>query len=594
MLGYVKGRKISIKYVFLAIFIIYITVTINLFSWVSKSHPAERKLRTGLVEVKNSKLEIRPPEKYDSEIDDTQTDTGVDNHIILENIMRRKRKILAELIQEYQQSQDATNKSHFQFQSIGNISVFSAFYDDRLNLDFDVAVVRILGIAKLDSSETLVCRYTDKGVDSWVLASKFEMCENHDKIYGGYVYVCNTPHNLEFVPPKVYLQSLNNLNSDKKKGNNKSVSLDLVQVKRKLTMKALLGDYDYGFEDNFYTSDEDGDSEDRGPGEGTNISNNDITERPLTASRNDTVLKVTDSSNKTFQGIKARQLKSNDIRPEHDNGNQSTESTTDKVAVCVSPLFGDIKLSNFIQFIEFHKLQNVHHFFFYAMNISNDLTKVLRHYESENLATIISWKLPDAIKDQIWYNGQIVSIQDCLYRAMGHYDYIAFLDIDEVIVPRLDSDWSELLHRLNNQNPETDKGFVIGYSFKSAFFDPEKSQEISIESPKRLKLSLLENTERNKILSKVRSKLIIKPEFVIEMGIHHVSQTLNMLINVTMLDINPSIARVHHYRSCTTVSDKNMVCGDFVTDDTILRFEDSLVTNYMDTVRKNIKHFKKV
>ena len=36
----------------------------------------------------------------------------------------------------------------------------------------------------------------------------------------------------------------------------------------------------------------------------------------------------------------------------------------------------------------------------------------------------------------IWYNGQLVANNDCLYRNMPLSKYTAFHDIDELIIPR--------------------------------------------------------------------------------------------------------------------------------------------------------------
>ena len=50
--------------------------------------------------------------------------------------------------------------------------------------------------------------------------------------------------------------------------------------------------------------------------------------------------------------------------------------------------------------------------------------------------TVLPWKLPPTMSNtHIWYHGQLVSNNDCLYRTMALSAFTAFHDIDEFIVP---------------------------------------------------------------------------------------------------------------------------------------------------------------
>jgi hypothetical protein len=50
--------------------------------------------------------------------------------------------------------------------------------------------------------------------------------------------------------------------------------------------------------------------------------------------------------------------------------------------------------------------------------------------------TVLPWQLPGAMSAaSIWYHGQLVTNNDCLYRTMPLSKYTAFHDIDEFIVP---------------------------------------------------------------------------------------------------------------------------------------------------------------
>ena len=72
------------------------------------------------------------------------------------------------------------------------------------------------------------------------------------------------------------------------------------------------------------------------------------------------------------------------------------------------------------------------------------------------------------LESQIWYRGQSVRIQDCLYRNMGSFQHLAFIDIDEYIIPRVSGHvtWRDLV-----RDVEVGQGDKMAeYCFSSTFF----------------------------------------------------------------------------------------------------------------------------
>ncbi len=49
-----------------------------------------------------------------------------------------------------------------------------------------------------------------------------------------------------------------------------------------------------------------------------------------------------------------------------------------------------------------------------------------------------------------WYaiKEEVLSLNDCLYRNLYKFKYLAVVDFDEVIVPRQNKDWHGLLRSL--------------------------------------------------------------------------------------------------------------------------------------------------
>lgn len=262
-----------------------------------------------------------------------------------------------------------------------------------------------------------------------------------------------------------------------------------------------------------------------------------------------------------------------------------TMATTDKgsskkdFGVCVPPVFGDVSIISLVQFIELSKLLGASDFTFYHTNTSpSDVDQVLRYYQKKKEITVIPWILPgNASEKTLWYYGQILAIQDCLYRNMARFKYLVFNDLDEFVVPRNATTWSEMVDEIflvSSQSNLTSSN-IAGFSFKSAFFSPNEPIDGTY------KVRFLQYFYRTKTLSSLRTKMIVKPQNIFELGIHHISRPIENTITVPA---DPSIAFIHHYRTCSSDNDSSMKCHPTVEDLTLLKYAPLLQGNYLRTM----------
>lgn len=243
--------------------------------------------------------------------------------------------------------------------------------------------------------------------------------------------------------------------------------------------------------------------------------------------------------------------------------------------VCIPPLFGDVKVESIVEFIELTKLLGSEHFIFYDFNITSNGTKeVLEYYAKESTVTVIPWKLPLHIDERdIWYHGQLLAHNDCLYRSMSLMNVVAINDIDEFIVPHDGNPtWNMSLLPLMKDD-------VVGLSFNSAFFDPQAGTNHASG------LLTMGNTGRSKLFSKIRTKVMLKPEKVFEVGIHHVSKPAKENFQIKKVDHDKAF--LHHYRKC--VSNYGMRCIEFLDDNSLYRYYDRLKFNF-DFIKKKFDH----
>ena len=248
-----------------------------------------------------------------------------------------------------------------------------------------------------------------------------------------------------------------------------------------------------------------------------------------------------------------------------------------RFTMCVPPLFGHVNIHKLIEFIEASHLVGAEHIYFYNFKIEEDVMNLLKYYVSLGLVTVVNWQIPDMIDRVIWYHGQIIGIQDCLYRNMAWSDYVMFNDIDEVLVTHRDSSWEDLVR-------VEDSPSLAAFQFHSAFFPVVEADHGTPHQD----LLLLSSTTRTESLSKIRTKCLVKPTNIFEKGIHHVSKPITAFMEVRRMD-QADVALLHHYRNC--MPNFGMNCKRMVEDETLVsRIADRLMENVKLTKSKVFQH----
>ncbi|XP_041357472.1 beta-1,4-galactosyltransferase galt-1-like [Gigantopelta aegis] len=371
------------------------------------------------------------------------------------------------------------------FTTVGEIYVYAANVDTRQG---NATVVRLLALQHIRLIDGLMCKFfNDKKLI--VFAEKYQMCENHGKQYGGWIYSCSLPANVNVIPKHVHLSTIS---------------------------EAFWDDMDYP------------------------------------------------------------QLELPPLQHSYSEKNENS------IGVCVPPLFGNIPLQTLVNYIELMKILGVSKVFFYKYNISKSTENLLKYYSMRGNVNVYNWELPTNVTDNaIWYNGQLLTIQHCLYNNMEKFQFLMFVDLDEVLIPKRTRNLLSMLHSVVQHSGLTlDK--IAAFSFQSAFFDSRQLPDPSQKIP------LFQHLERSKKTSKVRTKLIVQTNKIFELGIHHLSRPIRD--NITVVHVDPSVALVHHYRKCVVSFDRDMRCQPTVRDESMLRYSKLLETR-SNKVMKEVLQF---
>lgn len=238
--------------------------------------------------------------------------------------------------------------------------------------------------------------------------------------------------------------------------------------------------------------------------------------------------------------------------------------------VCTSPLFGMIDPVYLIEFIELCFLLGASHITLYDSFVGpQEIKHILRYYVEQKMVEVVAWPLPNKVVEKIWYRGQTIAIQDCLYRNMGKVNILAFNDLDEFIVPMTHETWKPFIHE--HSNPK-----YCGYSFESAFITPV---------PKHPGSSILltcRSQHRTMLFNKQRTKNFVVPHLIFEKGIHHVSKPIWAHLEVE--NVNSRDAFLFHYRNCTNAFGGRNQCTAYMRESRIF----NLFTTSLESTVQNV------
>ena len=220
----------------------------------------------------------------------------------------------------------------------------------------------------------------------------------------------------------------------------------------------------------------------------------------------------------------------------------------------------------------------------YIQDLPADLVAFLQHYAKQNapFLSLVHWALPqlsaDWMKESpsldnqiLWNRGQLLAVQHCLYDNMPHFDWLLFMDTDEMLVPHQKTSWPDLIKDIigSTTDPSSKDDNTSSISFQSAFFQQD-FQTLVTNS-----IDYFQYLHRTRNTSRSRAKVMVRPRAVFEVGIHHVSRPLSQDHHAIQAPLTSAL--LHHYRKCVAGGDMDSVqCDILVKDATILRFEQRL------------------
>lgn len=110
-----------------------------------------------------------------------------------------------------------------------------------------------------------------------------------------------------------------------------------------------------------------------------------------------------------------------------------------KVSICA--IFRD-EATYLKEWIEFHKIIGVEHFYLYNNFSKDNYQEILRPYIECGEVTLIEWP---------YYQGQMEAYKNCLTKYGGESSWIGFIDLDEFVVPIKHDNIYDYLRKFSHQ-----------------------------------------------------------------------------------------------------------------------------------------------
>ncbi|CAL7938847.1 unnamed protein product [Xylocopa violacea] len=271
-------------------------------------------------------------------------------------------------------------------------------------------------------------------------------------------------------------------------------------------------------------------------------------------------------------------------------------------AVCVKGLdFLHEDLSvRLVEWIELITLLGADKIFFYQLQVHPNVTKVLDYYQTLGKVHVTPLTLPGGQPNvpafQHMYltkktnhkrQNELIPYNDCLYKHMYEYEYIALLDVDEVIMPVQDATWQDLMKRVLKKAFKIRNETRASYNVRNVYFldDLLHSHGYFKDIPKYM--HMLQHVYRSKNFTKPNQyiKCFHNPERVVTLHNHFPLACLGA--GCTSYPIETEDAQLQHYRADCVKSLKK-TCVEYrensVLDTTIWRYKDRLVERVTRTL----------
>lgn len=271
-------------------------------------------------------------------------------------------------------------------------------------------------------------------------------------------------------------------------------------------------------------------------------------------------------------------------------------------AVCVKGLdflYEDLSV-RLVEWIELLRRLGADKIFFYQLQVHPNISKVLAYYEARGAVHVTPLTLPGGQPNVPGFQhlyltkkvnhkrqNELIPYNDCLYRNLYTYEYIALLDVDEVIMPIRVDTWRELMNTVVAKARAVRNETRASYNVRNVYFLDDLIHTHGWFKTIPRYMHMLQHVYRSKNYTKPNQyvKCFHNPERALTLHNHFPLACLSQ--GCTSFGIDTADAHLQHYRA-DCVKTLKKTCMEFrqnsVIDTTIWRYKKDLIAKVTDTL----------
>jgi len=296
---------------------------------------------------------------------------------------------------------------------------------------------------------------------------------------------------------------------------------------------------------------------------------------------------------------------SNNLRVTYNKPAEGEEKK--KFAVCVKGLdFPEDDLSiRLTEWIEVLGALGADKIFLYNLEVHPNITKVLDYYSKKGLVDVTPISLPGYqpnlpvlqhmyLKSKLNNKRQneLIPYNDCLYRNLYRYDYIALLDIDEVITPIKHNNWADMMEEVIQASLKVKNETRASWNFRNVYFMDEMLDAHEHQHFKDIPeyLHMMQHVYRSANYTKPGQyvKCFHNPQKALILHNHFPLGCLGGVC--TSYPVDTGLGHLQHYRQDCVNTLKKSCANDFksnsVKDTTIWKVKDAVIQRTNEALQK--------
>jgi Glycosyltransferase family 92 len=272
-------------------------------------------------------------------------------------------------------------------------------------------------------------------------------------------------------------------------------------------------------------------------------------------------------------------------------------ASPDELILCLGVVYGRLDPQRVVEWLEIQRLIGVQKVVVYNWSMSADVDRVFVKYSLDGFVDLRQSNGVHLIGRNPERHKTVV-INDCMYRYMGTYRYIAVMDLDEIIVPR--QSFMTVPSLIRNLSASKRIGSFV---FRNAHYFVKTLPDVDISTA-----ALHSNPSLSTFLTKRRRapvsqkyvfvKYVMDSNACIGAWLHFCLKYTKDFMSkeaVAMLNVHPNLAMKHHYRtSCNleVIEEWKGACERAMQSAVVDNVVDKYASDLMPRLLKQCRHLE--